>query len=225
MLVISCAARPSVPKTIRPGQVEVEEEKSLFTTITCPRRDVVLLSLLSLVPSLAQPPDARSISFGISGPKEWLREQKRKASRFLIAPIDASRESLRAAYAMLTATDSQGAVDSDEIQRLMKSAARDCVVDDRNSFVSFQANTGVEVCTFSLIVKNASSLLDDKDPIKLEAEATLTDLVRSLTSLDGVTKEADLQLASSRQKVAESVNNAISSLDKFEQIIKNCLEV
>ncbi|KAK9165531.1 hypothetical protein Scep_000722 [Stephania cephalantha] len=188
LVAISCVvARPSVPKTVRAAletetqprkHVEVEVEKSLLRTITCSRRNVVLLSLLSQVPSLARPSGAHSISFGISGPKEWLREQKRKASRFLIAPIDASRESLRAAYSMLTATESQNAVELDEIQRLMRSAARDCVVDDRNSFVSFQANTGVEVCTFSLIVKNASSLLDDKDPAKLEAEATLTDLVR-----------------------------------------------
>lgn len=35
-----------------------------------------------------------------------------------------------------------------------------------------------QVCTFQLIVKNASSLLADKDPIKLEAEAKLTDLIR-----------------------------------------------
>ncbi|EPS65687.1 hypothetical protein M569_09091, partial [Genlisea aurea] len=57
---------------------------------------------------------------------------------------------------------------------------RNCVPRDRNSFgVVFQANTGVEVCTFSLIVKNASSLLGDRDPVKLEAEARLQHLVRS----------------------------------------------
>lgn len=35
-----------------------------------------------------------------------------------------------------------------------------------------------QVCTFRLIVKNAASLLDDRDPVKLEAEAKLTDLIR-----------------------------------------------
>ena len=33
----------------------------------------------------------------------------------------------------------------EEVQRLLSSAARDCVPEERNSFVSFQANTGVEV--------------------------------------------------------------------------------
>lgn len=32
-----------------------------------------------------------------------------------------------------------------EIQRLLNSASRDCVIGERNSFVSLQANSGVEV--------------------------------------------------------------------------------
>lgn len=35
--------------------------------------------------------------------------------------------------------------DLDEVQKLLVSAARDCVSQDRNSFVEFQASTGVEV--------------------------------------------------------------------------------
>lgn len=35
--------------------------------------------------------------------------------------------------------------DLEEIQKLLVSAARDCVPQDRNSFVELQANTGVEV--------------------------------------------------------------------------------
>lgn len=36
----------------------------------------------------------------------------------------------------------------------------------------------VQVCTFRLVVKNAASLLDKNDPVKLEAEASLDDLIR-----------------------------------------------
>lgn len=39
--------------------------------------------------------------------------------------------------------------DFEKFQNLFRSAARDCVPQDRNSFVSFQANTGVEVSSFS----------------------------------------------------------------------------
>ena len=35
--------------------------------------------------------------------------------------------------------------DMEEVQRLLSSAVRDCVPGERNSFVAFQANTGVEV--------------------------------------------------------------------------------
>lgn len=105
-----------------------------------------------------------------AGPKDWLREQKRKASRFLLAPIEASRGSLHAVYLMLcksftvsclsfislfrylltssplAANDSDYSnKDMEDVQRMLKSAARDCVLKDRNSFVQFQASTGVEV--------------------------------------------------------------------------------
>lgn len=107
---------------------------------------------------------------------------------------------------------------------MFRSAARDCVIEDRNSFVAFQANTGVEVCTFRLVVKNASSLLGDKDPVKLEAESMLNDLVRSFTSLNGLVNETDAQFAAERKKVADSLMDTLSSLDKFEQGIKDCLD-
>ncbi|KAM2020756.1 hypothetical protein ACFX16_042857 [Malus domestica] len=178
------------------------------------RRDVALLSLIALIPSLFRPGPASGLSFGISGPKDWLREQKKKASRFLLAPIDAS-----------PATDSDYTnKEMEEVQRLFRSAARDCVIEDRNSFVAFQANTGVEVCTFRLVVKNASSLLGDKDPVKLEAESLLNDLIRSFTSLNGLVNETDVQFAAERKKVADYLMDTISSLDKFEQGIKDCLE-
>ncbi|XP_057975692.1 uncharacterized protein LOC131163021 isoform X2 [Malania oleifera] len=138
------------------------------------RRDAALLSFFALVP----PPPATAFTIGISGPKDWLREQKKKASKFLFAPIDASRESLRTAYRLLTPSGSDDSNrDMGEVLRLLRSAARDCVMQERNLFVAFQASTGVEVCTFRLIVKNASSLLANNDPAKLEAEAMLDDLI------------------------------------------------
>lgn len=41
----------------------------------------------------------------------------------------------------------------------------------------------LQVCTFKLVLKNAASLLDDKDPIKLVAEAKFSDLERYITVL------------------------------------------
>ncbi|KAJ8772515.1 hypothetical protein K2173_027692 [Erythroxylum novogranatense] len=186
------------------------------------RRSVALLSFLAL---LSQPAPATAFSIGISGPKDWLKDQKRKSAKFLLAPIDASREILRSVYLLLTSSDSEFTEkESEEIQRQLKSAFRDCVAQERNSFVNFQANTGVEVCTFRLIVKNASSLLDKKDPIKLEAEAILDDLIKSFSSLNVVANEANIKLARNRQKAVDTLMDALSSLDKFEQSVKDCLE-
>ncbi|XP_044511627.1 uncharacterized protein LOC123229758 isoform X2 [Mangifera indica] len=184
------------------------------------RRDCALLSFLSLMPSLSQPDLANAFSIGISGPKDWLKEQKKKSSKFLLAPIDASRKILNTAYLSLMARESDYTEkELKEVQTMLKSAARDCIPQERNAFVAFQANTGVEVCTFRLIVKNAASLLDDKDPKKLEAEAILDDLI-------SVAGDVDTKLPSSRrQKLADALMDTVASLDKLEQGIKDCLEV
>ncbi|KAG8654663.1 uncharacterized protein LOC110615529 [Manihot esculenta] len=203
-----------------------ESHLHLTSPINISRRDVALLSFLALVPFLSQPAPATAFSIGISGPKDWLKEQKKKASKFLLAPIDASREILRSAYLSLTTSEVEYTPkELEEFQRLLRSAARDCIPQERNSFVAFQANTGVEVCTFRLIVKNASSLLDKEDPAKLEAEAMLNDLIRSFTSLNGLVNETGIQDTSNRKKVADALMNTISSLNKFEQGVKYCLEV
>lgn len=187
------------------------------------RRSAASLSiLLSLLSSLHRPQQSLAFSFGISGPKEWLREQKKKTSRFILAPIDASRDILQSAYLLLIKEDSDyNEKDAEQVQTLLSSAGRDCVVQDRNSFVAFQAKTGVEVCTFQLIVNNASSLLADKDPVKLEAEASLNDLIRSFTTLNDLAN----QTYSSRKKVADALMETLVSLKKFEQNIKDCLEI
>ncbi|XP_057793995.1 uncharacterized protein LOC131010472 isoform X3 [Salvia miltiorrhiza] len=167
------------------------------------RAAAVLLS--SVIIPILRPPLASAFSIGISGPKEWLKEQKKKSSKFLLAPVDASRNILQSAYLLLT---------------------RDCVPQDRNSFVEFQASTGVEVCTFKLIVKNASSLLGDRDPLKLEAESKLNDLIRSFSSLSDMAREGSVQLTlNSKQRVVDALKDTISSLNSFEQGIMDCLQV
>ncbi|KAK9005493.1 hypothetical protein V6N11_042924 [Hibiscus sabdariffa] len=204
-------------------------QRHLQNQIQFSRRDAAFLSLTSLLPSLFHPSQASAFSIGISGPKDWLKEQKRKSSKFLLAPIDASRQSLLSAYLLLMDKESTNwSKDFEEVKKLLKSAARDCVVQERNSFVAFQANTGV--CTFRLIVNNASSLLEKKNTVKLEAEAMLDDLIRylryaHLTSLNSLANENDIQVASNRQRVADALKDTLTSLDKFEQGVKDCLEV
>ncbi|KAL5777999.1 hypothetical protein ACOSP7_010925 [Xanthoceras sorbifolium] len=193
--------------------------------INISRRDAVLLSFLTLAPPLYLTDPANAFSIGISGPKDWLKEQKKKSYKFLLAPVDASRQILNSAYLLLARESDYSEKDMEEIQGMLRSAARDCVPQERSSFVAFQANTGVEVCTFRLIVKNASSLLDNKDPAKLEAEAILNDLIRSFTSLNNLVGDTDIQLSSKRQKLADALMDTISSLNKFEQGIKDCLEI
>ncbi|KAL1343794.1 hypothetical protein HN51_017751 [Arachis hypogaea] len=189
------------------------------------RRGAVLLSFLAHTSFLSLTP-ASAIEFGISGPKDWLKDQKKKAYKFLLAPVDASRESLRSAYLLLMEPEAvYSEEDLQKFQELFRSAARDCVPQERNSFVNFQANTGVEVCTFRLIVKNAASLLGNKDPVKLKAEDLLDNLIRSFTSVTGLASKANIQLSSDRRKIADAVSETISSLDKFEQGIRDCLEI
>ncbi|CAH8390768.1 unnamed protein product [Eruca vesicaria subsp. sativa] len=186
------------------------------------RRDALSLSSASLLLFSTDP----AFAFGISGPKEWLKDQKKKSSKFLLAPIDASRQSLRSVYLSLSTRESDYTdKDLESLQNLLRSSARDCVPKERSSLVDFQSKTGVEVCTFKLVLKNAASLLDDKDPVILEAENVLSDLVRSFGSLIVLTNGIDMNLPSDRKKIADAVMESITFLDKFEKRVKDCLEI
>lgn len=187
------------------------------------RSALLFLSLPAVTAFFSIPSRAAAFSISIMGPKDWLREQKKKAARFVLAPIESSRQTLRNAYLLL---DSESPVeDAGELLKTLKFAARDCIPRDRNSFVTFQASTGVEVCTFALIVKNAASLLDVGDPLKLEAETKLDDLIRSFSFLGGTIDNCDIRVTSDREKVKIDLMQSISALDKFEQGVKDCLGV
>ncbi|XP_064967843.1 uncharacterized protein LOC135614413 isoform X1 [Musa acuminata AAA Group] len=217
---------PSRPSAL-PFEVEeavAEEVEGALRPLKSLRRSALLLfALPALVPA---PSAATALSIGIPGPKEWLKEQKKKSAKFVLAPIEASRNTLRSAVDLLNAPDSQStAVNSEEMRRLLNLASRDCVPLQRSSLVQLQSQTGVEVCTFRLIVKNAASLLDKNNPVKLEAEVALDDLIRSFSLLGDVIIDGNFQVEADREKVKDGLVKTISSLDKFEQGIKECLGV
>ncbi|KAL6894175.1 hypothetical protein ACP4OV_008273 [Aristida adscensionis] len=158
------------------------------------RRAALLAVILAASPAR---PAAAGFSLGIPGPKELLREQKKKSAPFLLAPIAASRDTLVKAQALL-ASPTASAEDAEEVRGRIGAAGRDCVPRERNSIVAFQSRTGVEVCTFSLILKNAASLLANKDPLKVEADARLAELVQSFSDLGTVVDNSNFELTGDR---------------------------
>ncbi|KAM0899625.1 hypothetical protein ACQ4PT_021149 [Festuca glaucescens] len=188
---------------------------------TSSRRAALLALVLAASPAR---PAAADFSFSFPGPKEMLREQKKKAARYLLAPIAASRETLVKAQALLASENASGA-DAEEVRGRLSAAGRDCVPRERNSIVAFQSRTGVEVCTFSLILKNAASLLDNKDPLKVEADARLAELIESLADLGTVVDNSNFELSGDRKKMKDDLLSTISALDKYEQGVKDCLGV
>lgn len=168
------------------------------------------------------PHPTNAFSLGISGPKEWLKGQKKKTSEYLLAPIIASRERLKSAIS-LAETTSLGNIQ--EAHKLVKVAARDCIKPEDGSLVAFQAKTGIEVCTFRLILKNAASLLDDADPIKLNADATLDNLISSFSSLDDIISSVSVGSSSNRDVMADAFNQTNNALDNFERGVRECLGI
>ncbi|XP_010943003.1 uncharacterized protein [Elaeis guineensis] len=206
-VIHSCPIRPPPSrrcpaKNPLPSKDANPRELQITHTPLCskaPRRDALLLfALPALLPSLADSSSAAAFSLGIPGPKDWLRDQKKKAARFILAPIEDSRESLRNAYLLLSSEAGSPVEDSGEVRRLLNLAVKDCVPQRRSSLVEFQSRTGVEVCTFRLLVKNAASLLDKGDPVKLDVEAMLNDLIRSFSLLGSVIDSSNFEFTTDR---------------------------
>nr|CAB3498011.1 unnamed protein product [Digitaria exilis] len=187
-------------------------------------RRAAILAALVLAAAPARPDAAAAFSLGIPGPKELLREQKKKSASFLLAPIAASRDTLVKAQALLASPDASAEI-AEEVRGRIGAAGRDCVPRQRNSIVAFQSKTGVEVCTFSLILNNAASLLTKKDPLKVEADSKLGELIQSFSDLGTVVENSNFELIGDRETMKDGLLNTISALDKFEQSVKDCLGV
>ncbi|XP_047088185.1 uncharacterized protein LOC124700026 [Lolium rigidum] len=216
------APSPATPHLRRAASTLREPSQSPQSPLSASSRRAALLALV-LAASPARPA-AADFSFSIPGPKEMLREQKKKSARYLLAPIAASRETLVKAQALLASENASGA-DAEEVRGRLSAAGRDCVPRERNSIVAFQSRTGVEVCTFSLILKNAASLLDNKDPLKVEADARLAELIESFADLGTVVDNSNFELSGDRKKMKDDLLSTISALDKYEQGVKDCLGV
>lgn len=141
-----------------------------------------------------------------------------------MAPIVASGDTLLKAQALL-ASPGTSAEDAEEVRGRIGAAGRDCVERQRNSIVAFQSRTGVEVCTFSLILKNAASLLSNKDTLKVEADNRLGELIQSFSDLGTVVESSNFELPVDREKMKDGLGSTISALDKFEQSVKDCLGI
>uniref|UniRef100_A0ACD5X7R0 Uncharacterized protein n=1 Tax=Avena sativa TaxID=4498 RepID=A0ACD5X7R0_AVESA len=225
---LSAPPRPQAPATPHLRRVNASTSVSRESSqppqsppCVASRRAALLTLVVAASPAR---PASADFSFSFPGPKEMLREQKKKSARFLLAPIAASRETLVKAQALL-ASENASAADAEEVKGRLSAAGRDCVPRERNSIVAFQSRTGVEVCTFSLILKNAASLLGDKDPLKVEADARLAELIESFADLGTVVDNSNFELSGDRKKMKDDLLSTISALDKYEQGVKDCLGI
>ncbi|KAI5071869.1 hypothetical protein GOP47_0014120 [Adiantum capillus-veneris] len=183
---------------------------------------LALMGSFSLQEVLLPSHPAMALSLGISGPKEWLKGQKKKTADYLLAPINVSRERLKTASSF---AETASPNDIEEAQKLVKSAARDCTKPEDGSLVAFQVKTGVEVCTFRLILKNAASLLDDADPVKLNANLALDNLISSFTMLDNFLTNFTVDSSSNRNSIADAFGETNDALDSFEKGVRECLGI
>jgi len=190
------------------------------------RRGVVSAAALAMLSAFCSNcPSSHAFSLGISGPKEWLKGQKQKTAKFLFAPINASRDRLDSALLLLSGADGSSFGDYEEAGKLVKVAARDCMPAQPGSITEIQTRTGVEVCTFRLVLKNAASLLDKDDPLKVNADAALDALIRSFVALDRLLADGAAGATSRRENVMGALKETTVALDSFERGVRNCLGI
>lgn len=153
-----------------------------------------------------------------------MKGQKRKTVQFLMNPIEASRNRLSSAVLLLSSAEGSTFENYEEAGRLVKVAARDCTPTEAGSILDFQTRSGVEICTFKLILKNAASLLPDGDPVKLSAAAALNDLIRSFTTVDALLTSGGASAATQRDDVMGALKKTMTALDTFQQGVQSCLD-
>ncbi|EFJ34390.1 hypothetical protein SELMODRAFT_438781 [Selaginella moellendorffii] len=192
-----------------------QADKNVSTKCSAASRRLSLVSLAVAITACSQKIDtAQAFSLGTSGPKEWLKQQKKRTADFLLVPIARSRERLESAFLLFSSSNPL------EAGNLIRIAARDCIPVEAGSILDLQSRTGVEVCTFRLLVKNAASLLDNSDPVKIKAYLALENLIRSFTYLD-----ESVTAPTSSTEVANAFELTYAALSTFEAGIRACLGI
>ncbi|KAG6585830.1 hypothetical protein SDJN03_18563, partial [Cucurbita argyrosperma subsp. sororia] len=99
-----------------------------------------MISFLAAMPSLFLPAPAAALNLGISNAFDYSNKDMENVRRMLMTGIPLFNFKLVAANAFDYSNK-----DMENVRRMLMSVARHCVLKDRNSFVQFQASTGVEV--------------------------------------------------------------------------------
>ncbi|CAI5468870.1 unnamed protein product [Closterium sp. Yama58-4] len=164
------------------------------------------------IAATAAPESAQA--FGLSGPKEWLKAQKRKSMQFLLNPLMVSSAHLAAAKAEFEASTTPSELAS--VQAGVREASLDCLAPG--------FTPGVELCTFKLILKNAASLLDKNDPALVLGEEALLDLIWSYRQLHGLLDEAQGSDPPPREYIMDAFSNVQTASKFFQSTIETIFD-
>ncbi|CAI7732876.1 unnamed protein product [Closterium sp. NIES-53] len=183
------------------------------SVIAAPAAAAAAAVALSLgIAATAAPGSAQA--FGLSGPKEWLKAQKRKSMQFLLNPLMVSSARLAAAKAEFEASTTPSELAS--VQAGVREASLDCLAPG--------FTPGVELCTFKLILKNAASLLDKNDPALVLGEEALLDLIWSFRELHGLLDEAQGSDPPPREYIMDSFSNVKTASQYFQSTIETIFD-
>lgn len=178
------------------------------------RRGVLKVVAASAVAAALPLSAARAAqAFGLSGPKDWLREQKKRTAPNLLKPIEASRSRLDRVVTLLEGAD--GGERYGEAIDVVHAAARDCTAPGG----AFQA------CTYGLILKNAASLVGDGEGTRLQANAALEDLITSFSRLDERLQQGAAGTKAYGSDVDGMVRDTQAAMSRFADSIKGVLGV
>ncbi|CAI5467218.1 unnamed protein product [Closterium sp. Yama58-4] len=153
-------------------------------------------------------------AFGLAGPKEWLKAQKRKSMQFLLNPLMVSSARLAAAKAEFEAATTPSELAS--VQAGVREASLDCLAPG--------FTPGVELCTFKLILKNSASLLDKNDPALVLGEEALLDLIWSYRQLHGLLDEAQGSDPPPREYIMDAFSNVETASKFFQSTIETIFD-
>ena len=78
-------------------------------------------------------------------------------------------------------------------------------------------------CTFRIVVKNVTALMDDDDALKVETKEVLAQVVSSYEFLDDLLIDADEFLSETRDKVEPALARTVELEQKLKEQTKLCI--
>lgn len=188
------------------------------------RRSMLRIALASAGLQALFPHGAQA---GWDGPAKFLKARQQANMGKLLAPLEVAALRLKDAKTAVVGSDPNYALALETVRR----ASCNCYTFEAFENDSIETKASLitqnlklaDPCTFRIIVKNTTLLMDGNSPLRIETWNTLDELIRSYTKLDSALIQAGELDSETKWEVVPLLDQTMDLCDKLKSLVRETI--